>query len=265
MALQHGLRVELGGRQHERRAEHERLERTQHAAETVVEGHRQAKPVAGGPLDSRAHKVGVVHQVVVGQKHALGTARGAGRVLDVDDVVLVPHSRFRADAAVQHRLPLTGVEKHGRLERMRTESAGLAENIRVADPCVTLVQEDHLHSGAVENVGKVVRPIGGVDIHQDCAGLGGRDLQEDPLDTTGRPHADAVSGPHAQPPQSRRGALNALRKFAVGQANALVPRDDCLLVGVGGDGVVEYLADRPLDQWDRGSCGVALHGSRRRL
>ena len=57
---QGGQRVELGGRQHQRRAEHQDFQGTQDAAEAVVQGNGQAQLVRRTRLQRPAHQVGVV-------------------------------------------------------------------------------------------------------------------------------------------------------------------------------------------------------------
>ena len=84
---QGGRRVEGRGRDDHAGAVRGGREVAHHHAEAVVEGHRHADPVLLGVADQLADEVAVVEDVVVGEGGALGEARGARGVLDVDRVV----------------------------------------------------------------------------------------------------------------------------------------------------------------------------------
>ncbi len=58
-----------------------------HHAEAVIQRHRDADAVAFGQPHRAADEIAVVEDVVVGQRHALGRARGAAGELDVDGIV----------------------------------------------------------------------------------------------------------------------------------------------------------------------------------
>ena len=85
--LQRQRRVEAGRRDHHGGAVGGAREVAHHHAEAVVERHRDADPVLLGVAADLADEVAVVEDVAVAQRGALGVARGARGVLDVDRVL----------------------------------------------------------------------------------------------------------------------------------------------------------------------------------
>ena len=87
--LQRRGRREPAARDDGRRAVAERVQVSDHHAEAVVERHRNHHAVVLRVPQQLADRVAVVEDVVVGQGGALGEARGARGVLQVDGVVRV--------------------------------------------------------------------------------------------------------------------------------------------------------------------------------
>ena len=195
----------------------------------------------------------------MGQQDSLGLASGARGVLDIHYVVLVPRARIRADATVDHCLPLVGSQQHGRFKGMLAKAAGFVEDIRVADPRVPLVQEDRLHPGPLQDVRQVVGPVGGVHVDQHGAQLGRGDLQVDPLGASRSPHSNAVARPDAKAPETGGSAFDFPGKIRIRQADALVPGNERFLVRMGPDAVCEDFADRLVEQRDLRAGRIALH------
>ena len=76
--------MERLGRNDHRRAVHHSRKRAQHAAEAMVEGHRDADPVGVGKILTLADVERIQEQVAVAEHRGLGKSRRAGGVLNVD-------------------------------------------------------------------------------------------------------------------------------------------------------------------------------------
>ena len=103
---QRRLRLEcLRGVDH-RRAVVGRAEVAHHHPEAVIERHRQADPVGLGVVEQAGDEMGVIEDVVVGERRALGESGRAARVLDVDRVVEV-----EAGGSVRERVGVDGMRR----------------------------------------------------------------------------------------------------------------------------------------------------------
>ena len=97
--LEHVGRVERVGRDDHRRPVRRAAEVAHDHAEAVVEGHRDAQPVAGPEALQPGHEVPVVEDVPVGERGALREPGRARRVLDVDRVVGCSAARRAASSS----------------------------------------------------------------------------------------------------------------------------------------------------------------------
>ncbi len=191
-------------------------------AEAVVERHGDADAVGLGVAAQLAHEVAVVEDVVVRERRALGEARGAARVLDVDRVVEAQLGKLgRGVAAGQQLVPRRRVEEDHALQR-RAARADLLDHRCVVGRLERGRGDEHPAARLVERVLELGGAVGRVDVDEDHAGLGRRVLDEHPLAAVGTPDAQPVAGRQARGEQRPRGAVDLLVELRVGQAEVLV-------------------------------------------
>ena len=98
----------------------------------MIQGHRDAHPVALGVPEQPGQEVPVVEDVVVAERRALGEPGRAARVLDVDRLVAIEQLTRRADliergAARRDLLPFVEAEEDRSLQ-LRKLGADLVDH-----------------------------------------------------------------------------------------------------------------------------------------
>ena len=245
---QHGGRLERRLGDDHRRAVGGAAEIAHHHPEAVVEGHRDADPVVLVVAAALADEEGVVEDVVVAERGALGEARGAARVLDVDRVVGIERRRVRLRAvALEQRVPLGRAEQHDALE-LRQVAADLLDHRGVVAGLEGARGDQHAAARLAQRVLELGRAVRRVDVDEDDPRLGGGELDEHPLGAVGRPDADPVPLLEPGAEQSARERVDLLVELGVAEAHALVAHDQRLAVAEAGDRALEVLADRLADQ-----------------
>ena len=94
--------------------------------------------------------------------------------------------------AVEERLPVLGAEQHDLLQ-VGAARADLGDHRGVVGGLQLLRGDQQLAARLVEHELELAGPVGGVDVDQDRAELGGGVLGEGPLGAVRRPDADAVA------------------------------------------------------------------------
>jgi len=235
----------------------------------VVERHRDADPVVFGVVAQFPDKEPVVEDVVVRKRRALGEARRAGGVLDVDRVVrrkrgllLREQLRRTLPSLVQQRVPEFATDQDDVLELRRLRFRGF-DHARVVGRLELLRRDHHLDPGLVQHELQLMRAVCRVDVDQDRADLRRRVLRERPLGTVRRPDADAVALRDTEIEQPERERVDLGRQLAVRPALARGPVDERVPVRERQRGAVEVVADGVPEQRDVGdSRGVAGNGGR---
>ena len=181
-----------------------------HHPEAVVERHRDAQPVLVGEVDQLGDEVAVVEDVAVAQGRALGEAGGAGRVLDVDRVVLAEQvlgevllQREKRDAGVAHVVvgPLRAADVDDLLDRGLVDH--LVDHRAVVAGLERRGRDQQPHPGLVQDVGQLVGAVRRVDVDQDRSDLGGGVLGDRPCGAVGRPDPDPVTLARSRHPGGR--------------------------------------------------------------
>ena len=94
-----------------------------------------------------------------------------------------------------------------------------------------------------EKIGQFVGAVGGIDVDQDGADLGGGELGEHPLGVVGGPDADVLALCDADGHQAARDALDLGVELPVGEPVAGGGMDEGFAVGVAVGLLVEDVAD----------------------
>ena len=105
----------------------------------MVERHWCAETVAPADAQSCAAQIRVVHQVVMGEQHALRRASCARGVLNVDHVVDACNVWRRLDAVLNHPGPVFGPQQDRMLELQVLIASRLFKDFPIVGACVTLV------------------------------------------------------------------------------------------------------------------------------
>ena len=279
-------RVEvLGGNDHGGAVD-DAVERAHDAAEAVVEGHGDAEAVVLVHLHAVADVEGVGQDVVVGEGRALGVAGGARGVLDVDGVVgaalglaglevccahllgvgeqvaPAPHAlgRWRVRRVVgRNEYEVAEVREVGgvQLAGRRFEQLGdeLVDHAHVVGGAEAADENQGGELGLLQQVGQLVGAVGGVDVDQDGADLGGGELGQHPLGVVGGPDADVLAFLDADGHQAAGDALHLGVELAVGEPVAGGGVDECFAVGIAVGLLVKDVADGEagVDGWGHGN------------
>ena len=220
-----------------------------------------------------SYEVAVIQDIMVREDDALGEARRARRILDVDGVVEVERALEAAEHAVRHLLAhlhdlapgihaglLLSSYEDDRLQEgqvLGIDLAGLrglklgADLIDHADIIGRLEpvdEEQGLRFGLPEHVVELVGPVGGVDVDQDDAALGRGELDDDPLGDVGGPDGDPVALLVAQAQQALSGPVNLFLQLCPGVAQTLVFRNERFSLRELLRDLVEHVADRLADE-----------------
>ncbi len=170
--LEHGAGLERLAGDDQARTVHHAGEAAEHHAEAVVERHRHAHPVELRVVQYAAREVGVVDDVVVRERRALGEARGARRVLDVDGLIrtkarlaLDQLVRAQARAGGQELLPV--VLEHDDLAHLRAFAMDVEEHAEVVRVAEAARHDEHADTGLAEGIGQLGRLVGRIDRDED--------------------------------------------------------------------------------------------------
>ena len=220
-----------------------------------------------------AHAVGddpgVVDDVVVGQRRALGRAGGAGGELDVDRIVGVEGARHRFEAQRLRRtpeLPHVAEPEHSRpgvvahrnhdpqvRQPGRREPPGLAvfelrrqsaNHVEVSGGLESFGRDQRPASDRVQGVLQLARPVGRVDVDEHRAEPGGGELGQDPFEPVGRPDPDAVALLEPEREQSAGDGIDLPVEVVVAQGLAFSRQHHRVARAVAGDGVAQRVRDR---------------------
>ena len=227
-----------------------------HHAEAVVEGDGDADPVLFGVVAQLADEEAVVEDVVVREGRALREARGARGVLDVDRVVGgqldgvkggVPDGNIGVLPGFEEFAPGVGVEEDDLLQ-VRAARPHLGDHGGVVGGLQPLGGDQQLAARLVEHELKLAGAVGGVDVDEDRADLGGGVLGDGPLGPVRRPDANAVALGDARAEQAVGEGINLVLQLRVAVAQAGRDVDQGEAVGEGGGRAVEVRADRVAEQ-----------------
>ena len=235
-----------------------------HHAEAMVERHRYAEPIAGGEVDALGDEEAVVQDVAVRQRRPLRETRCTRGVLDVDRIGVGQRRLTFGQPACGYGvgaqgLPVVGAQED-HLAQRGCLLAHLGDHPDVVAGLELGCRDQHPHLRLVEHIGQFVCPVGGVDVDQDGADLGGRVLDDGPLGSVRRPDPHAVTLGDTPADQAPRDDVDLIVEFAVGPPLSLRQVDKCLDIGVCGDRACEVGADGLFDE--RGCGGprvIAFH------
>ena len=170
------------------------------------------------------------------ERRALGEARGAARVLDVDRVVELgrglalaraPRRSTRSPPAM-NSLPVAA-DEHDLLEPVEVV-AHVVDHLHVVGGLERGRGDQHPAAGLAQDVLELGRPVGRVDVDQDDPGLGRRVLDERPLGAVRAPDPDAVAGLDPGGDERARRAVHGLAELRVRVAQVLVDGDERLAI-----------------------------------
>ena len=230
----------------------------QHAAEAVEQGHHDQQPVLVGQLHAVAQELAVVGDVVMGEHHALGEARGAAGVLHVDRLVGIQardallHHAFGhgggqlvevVKAAHAHGASLAVADEEHALEEGKLLAGDVLRRLGVegghetgdmADVVVVFDaggHHEHLGIALVEQVVELELLVVGVDGDQNRAQLGRCEHGEHPFGRIGGPDGHMVALADAHGIHAARHLAGAAVKLLPAPADAEFRRDDAVVVG----------------------------------
>ena len=172
---------------------------------------------------------------MVAERRALREARGAARVLDVDRVVEVELGlRARAARRRRRRRRRAGARPTGRLEQhdpLERRERGARPRSSPRSPMAEAARRDEDPAAGLRRACSSSRgPVGGVDVDEDRADPGGRELDQHPLSAVGSPDPDTVAGGDAPREQRACELVDALAQFAVAPAHVLVEHHERVAV-----------------------------------
>ena len=229
----------------------------QHAAEAVEQGHYDEQTVLLGQLHAVAQKLTVVGNVVVGEHHALGEARGAAGVLHVNRLVGIKardaflHHAFRhglgglvkvVKAAHAHGPALAVADEQHAFEEGQLLAGDIVRLLGVeggheagdmADVVVVLDtggHHEHLGIALVEQIVELELLVVGVDGDQNRAQLGRGKHGQHPFGRIGRPDGHMVALANAHGIHAARHLAGAAIKLLPAPAHAKFGRDDAVVV-----------------------------------
>ena len=235
-----------------------------HAAEAVEERHGDADAVARREVLARANPEAVVPDVVVRELDAFREARGPGGVLHVHHVVrlhlglareVVGHRRL--DGEGQHFVErihpavLFGPEEHhapqvrvaGRLQLaarlLQQLGDELVERLHIVAVAVAVDDEDVLGVRLLQGEVNLRLLVVDVEREEDCADLGRREHQRDPVRDVCRPERDLLAALDAHRHQPAGEAVNLFAELIPCEAVVAVGIDERVLRPAARDGLVE--------------------------
>ena len=223
------------------------------------------------PSFAGADPEAVVRDVAVRELHALREARGAARVLHVDDVVHVALGLAR-EVVLPRRLHREGehlVERvHAAVLLAAEEHHALQVRVlRALDRAARLLAQlghervDHVHVRAVAVAGDDEEVLGvglrerevhlvlfvvRVERQEDRADLGGREHEHHPVGHVRGPEGDLLAALHAEGHEAAREAVHLLAELVPGEAEVAVGVDDGVVLAAARDRLVEELPERVL-------------------
>jgi len=124
------------------------------------------------------------------------------------------------------------------LRRERAQHAQVVAGLeaRCGNDCAALDIVD-----GVSQLGEAIRRV---DVHEDEAGLGGRELRDGPFRIVRRPHADAIARLQSERQQARGTPVDAFAKLRIAPPDRLVPDHERFTVRVLLRCAVEFPPDR---------------------
>jgi hypothetical protein len=222
----------------------------------VIEGHRDADAVLLGVAAGLADEEAVVEDVAVRERRALGEARGAARVLDVDRIrgrESFPDRRQlgRIDrlSLGEQRLPVGCPQEHDLLQR-RQLTADLIDHRAVVRGLQRLGGDEHPAPRLAQRVLKLGGLVCGVDIDEDHPELCRRVLHEGPLMTVGAPDPEAIAAAQARPQQPPRDPVHGRVELHPGHPHPLRTGHERVTIRPRRDRPRQVGADRLLAQRD---------------
>ena len=248
---------------------------SQHHAEAVVEGHRNADTVPAGELHPLTHQVGVVDDVVVGEHGPLGITRGSGGVLDIYGIIspqggirFVRHPRgFGSPTAGNHcipgphsrqGLPLSGQNQVSEVRktvgppvvRARASRFGtdFGNHLQVVRRPEAANGDERLGLRLFQGVVKLARPVTGVDVDHDGADARRGELGQDPLGAIGRPDGDPVPLPDSHGRQPTGDLIDPFQELFPPQADALGNHHQGFPLGIPGCSPLQNRSNGRLEQ-----------------
>ena len=192
----------------------------------------------------------------MGERRALGVARRARRVLDVDRVVelqpgLALGELLVADTLARRQELLPVVLEHDRLTQFRAGAAHVREHAHVVGLAEAAGEDEHAHAGLLQRVGELTRLVRRIDGDEDRSDARGRELRHDPLVAVGRPDAHALTHADSMREQCARRDVDLIPELVIGRAVALVRDDECLAPAELRDRPAQAFADGLAEQRKR--------------
>ena len=293
---QNSLGLEAFRRIDHRRPVCDRRQVSEDHSEAVIKRHRDADAIFLRDLHHLAHEVAVVEDVVVGERRPLREPCGTAGELDVDGIVELKRIRDRIQPALilgcagVHEIPeahhsplvvrpqmdhefqrreplgLQGAGPHLRLDGVRLGLVQLGHQLSQHPDVVAALEarrgNKRSASDLVERVFELGEAVRRVDVHEDQAGLGGRELGDRPLGVIGRPHADAIARLEAEGQEAGGAAVHSFAKFRIRPADRLVSDDQCFPFRISIGSPVEGLTDGRVQE-RRGRSTVYIAQGRR--
>ena len=255
----------------------------------MIERHWNTEPVIGGQLDRAGDEIGVVDDVVVGQRRALRRAGGARGELDIDGIAGLQRRRNPVETFMlvpaAHRQHVAEIEHAGRCivahadddaearQPRRLEPAGLAhrelrrqrlDHLEVVRRFEAHRADQRAAADLPERIFELDQAIGGIDVDQHQADAGGRELRHQPFPAVRRPDADAVALLEPEAEQAGGKRIDRLGQLVPGEALVLLDEHRCVAraVGLGGrgkqrrNGFVQQRLGRSPETCERPSSGA---------
>ena len=154
--------------------------------------------------------------------------------------------------------PLADANERGqRRQPLRLQFAGrgavdlrrqLAQHGDIVAGLERLGGDQRLAADLVERVFELGQAIGRIDVDEDQAGLGGRELGDHPFGIVRRPDADAVAGRKPERQQPGGQGVDLGFQLAIAPADVLLPHDQRVALAPALRRLVEMHADGVADQ-----------------
>ena len=257
------------GRKHHRRSVSRATQRAQHAAETVVQRHRQANAVSLGKPLPVARVKPVEQDIAMRQHRALRISGGAGRVLNVDRIVrtepglhvlqlllryilafreqLVPRQHARRRAAAQRDHPLQ-LRKRLALQLTRRGRGQLrtrfVDHLEIVRRFIRIDKCQPANIRLPQRVFQLARAIGRVDIDQHHANPRGGKLQKQPFRHVRGPNAKVVARHKAQCQEPATDAVHRRVELGPGHPDQRIAEHKGVAMWKPPSRFAQHLADR---------------------
>ncbi len=243
----------------------------EHAAEAVEKRDGQADTVQLGKFLMKADPVAVVDDIDVGEHHALGKARGPGRILHVHHVIgrngslaplisLVAHVSGQAEDLGQgiHAPVFFGPQKEDPLEvgqgfhlqhtaflaaQLGDDLIGGGDEVVIPHP---FNNEEIFGFGLLEQIEEFRIAVVGVYGDEHRADARGSKHERQPMRDVGSPDGDLFSLLYAESHEPPSHRIHTVGEFRPRLTQVAIRMDNGVVVGKTGGGIFQKLAQRQL-------------------